>query len=272
MSRIAYDPTKDKFAAIAKKSRIIRRVLYFLLDMFFLRSWHVRRMLRDLKKERNINSILDAGSGFGQYDRHLLKIFRKATVKAVDVKQDYLEDSAFYYDKEIKKGRITFAEADLTKYEDDQKYDLVLCVDVLEHIEEDVEVMKNAHGVMNKGGFFVMHSPSHLAEEDAGDDEFFVDEHARAGYSREDLSAKFEKAGFEVFHTGYTYGKFGHASWEILIKYPMLWFTRFGFKTIIILPFYYLITLIPGLLLMRMDLGKQPAEAGTGIIGVARKK
>ncbi len=271
MSRIAYDPTKDKLAAIAKNTKVFRPILYFLLDMFFLRSWHVRRQLRKISKNKSVLNILDAGSGFGQYDRHLLKIFPKSVIKAVDVKKDYLQDCEKYYDKKIRAGRISFSEADLTTYEEEPKYDLVLCVDVLEHIEEDVKVMRNMHDVMTNGGYFIMHSPSHLAEDDAEGDEFFVDEHARAGYSKEELSEKFEKAGLKPSYIAYTYGKYGHTAWVMLIKHPMLWLTKFGFKAMIILPFYYLITLLPGLLLMRLDLYKKTDSPGTGIIGIGTK-
>lgn len=272
MSRIAYDPTKDRLANLARNTRWIRSLLYRLLDLFFLRSWHVRKQIRKLAKSQKVAAILDAGSGFGQYDRHLLRIFPDATVTAVDVKQDYLDDSAHYYKKFREKNRISFEKADLTEYTDTRTYDLVLCVDVLEHIHEDVHVMKNMRNVMNDGAFFVMHSPSHLAEEDAGEDEFFVDEHARAGYSKEELTEKFIQAGLQPFFISYTYGKFGHAAWVLLIKHPMLWLTRFGFKAMFVLPFYYLITLVPGLILMRLDLYKKSDEPGTGILGIALKK
>src|SRR5690625_812450 len=95
MSRIAYDPVKDRFAAIIRKSRGLRTLFYGLLDLFFLRSWYVRRVLKKHASpldDQGPWKLLDAGSGFGQYDRFILRQFSNVQVRAVDVKADYLDD------------------------------------------------------------------------------------------------------------------------------------------------------------------------------------
>ncbi|MEX0679747.1 MAG: methyltransferase [Balneolales bacterium] len=295
MSKIAYDPTKDKFARWIRRSRFLRTVFFKTLDLFFLRSWYVRSSLRilyrnmysrpELIRKAQVQStvrdrdttrsekwkILDAGSGFGQYDRFMLKAFPNAEIHAIDVKEDYLEDCRSYFRKEMADGRIHFDNHDLTGDElPAEYYDLVVCVDVLEHISEDVEVMKRVHGALRPGGFLVMHSPSHFSEEDAGEDEFFVDEHARAGYSKKELMEKLQKSGMEPVSLQYSYGKWGHRAWVVLIKVPMLWFTRFGIITMIWLPLYYAFTLLPGVAMMWAD-HRNDNKRGTGILGIARK-
>lgn len=275
MSKIAYDPTKDQFAKWIRRSRLLRSLFYRLLDLFFLRSWYVRSALREQYRNRFSKNeqwkLLDAGSGFGQYDRYILRKFRNARIHAVDVKQDYLDDCRFYFQRDIATGRIEFDSLDLVDQElPKTAFDLALCVDVLEHIEEDVTVMSRIRSALKPGGVFIMHSPSHYSEEDAGEDEFFVDEHARAGYSKEELRQKFEKAGLEPISLRYSYGEWGHRAWELLIKVPMLWFTRFGMKTMLWLPFYYLATLVPGLIMMAVD-RKRDNHWGTGIIGMAQR-
>ncbi len=272
MSKIAYDPTKDKFANVIRRNRFLRRLFYLILDLFFLRSWHVRRKLRGIAGSENpVSQILDAGCGFGQYDRHLLKYFPDAEVYAVDIKEDYIEDCRYYYERSKWNDRIRFEQADLLAWDQPQQYEIVLCVDVLEHIAEDVEVMRRLTDSLKKGGKLVVHSPSVYAEEDAGEDEFFVDEHARVGYSVEELSEKMQQAGLKPVDVHYTYGKYGHAAWVILIKYPMLWLTNIGFGAMVLLPFWYLLTLIPGMILNRIDAGRK-SEKGTGIVGVAVKE
>ena len=272
MSKIAYDPTKDKFAALIRRNRFLRWLFYVLLDLFFLRSWHVRKKLRETAHAYpDFTNVLDAGCGFGQYDRHLLRYFSKSQVLAVDIKQDYIEDCRYYYERSKWADRIRFQEADLLQWQHDERYEMVLCVDVLEHIEEDIEVLSHLAGSMKHGGRLVVHSPSIYAEEDAGDDEFFVDEHARVGYSVDELSEKMKKAGLTPVDVHYTHGKYGHAAWVILIKYPMLWLTNLGFGAIVLLPFWYLFTFIPGMILNRMDRNRK-SNKGTGIVGVAEKR
>ncbi|TYP95605.1 Methyltransferase domain-containing protein [Fodinibius salinus] len=274
MSRIAYDPVKDRFANFIRRFRFLRTLFYMLLDLFFLRSWYIRAVLRRFGSKLDAEGpwkLLDAGSGFGQYDRFILQQFENVTVKAVDVKADYLEDSRAYFEKEIKAGRITFEQVDLRKLKYDREFDFIICIDVLEHIEEDVKVMKNMQQSLQEDGFFLMHSPSIYSEEDAGDDDSFVDEHARVGYSKKDLRQKLLSAGLKPVHIAFTYGENGHIAWEILIKYPMLWLNSIGMWALPILMVYYLLMLPIGLVLMWLDLN-EPNTSGTGIYALGQKK
>src|SRR5699024_12414061 len=84
--------------------------------MFFLRSWYVRKILKQYGSKLDLRDrwrLLDAGSGFGQYDRFILKQFSNVEVKSVDVKTDYLNDSRQYFIDEVQAGRICFEEMDL---------------------------------------------------------------------------------------------------------------------------------------------------------------
>src|SRR5690625_6202251 len=80
MSKIDYDPIKDRFASIIRHSSVFRRIFYFILDLLFLRSWYIRKILKEegasFEKEGPWK-LIDAGCGFGQYDRFLLDHFQK---------------------------------------------------------------------------------------------------------------------------------------------------------------------------------------------------
>lgn len=214
--------------------------------------------------------LLDAGSGFGQYDRFILKAFGNVKVMAVDVKEDYLRDARHYFSKQIKEDRIQIKKADLLDFESDEKYDIIICIDVLEHIEEDVKVMRNLSAVLNTGGYFLMHSPSHYSEEDAGDEESFVDEHARAGYSKEEISDKLIQAGLTPEKVHYTYGFWGHKAWVLSVKWPMLWFNKLGMIAAAPLLIYYPLVL-PFTLLMNLADLYSVNHKGNGIYALAEK-
>ncbi|WP_083750038.1 class I SAM-dependent methyltransferase [Rhodohalobacter halophilus] len=273
MSRIAYDPVKDRFASIVRNSRLLRRIFYFLLDLFFLRSWHIRRLLKKAGRELDEKggwNLLDAGSGFGQYDRFILSTFKNVNITAVDVKEDYLLDSAHYFESWVKQKKIRFEKADLLDLSLEEKFHVIICIDVLEHIEQDVQVMKNLSNVLVPGGYFLMHSPSHYSEEDAGDEESFVDEHARPGYSKEDIKHKLQLAGFTPEKIHYTYGFWGHKAWVLSVKWPMLWFNKLGMVAVLPLLLYYPITLPFTLLMNAADLVTSNPK-GNGIYALARK-
>lgn len=273
MSRIAYDPVKDRFADIIRSSRILRTLFYNLLDLFFLRSWYVRDILRDYAPpldRRGTWHLLDAGSGFGQYDRFILNHFSNVNVTSVDVKEDYLRDSSEYFREEVEQGRIHFQKADLLNLDLKERFDMVICIDVLEHIADDRRVISNLSDALKEGGYFLMHSPSVYSEEDAGEDDSFVDEHARVGYSREEIIEKIKEAGLTPVDVAYTYGRKGHLAWELLIKYPMLWMNKIRLLALPLMAVYYLFTLPIGLILMKLDM-KSTNERGTGIYALGRK-
>lgn len=273
MSTIAYDPVKDKFAKIIRKSSFLRRVFYFLLDLFFLRSWHIRRVIQKTAKELDKKGewhLLDAGSGFGQYDRFILNRFSNVRVHSVDVKEDYLEDSRDFFKQQIKANRIQFEKADLLNLSLEKKFDYVICIDVLEHIVDDRKVIHNLKEVVRPGGYFLMHSPSHYSEEDADEDETFVGEHARAGYSKEDISEKLKSAGLQPEKIHYTYGFWGHLAWVLSIKYPMIWFNKMGMAAALLLLIYYPLVMPFCLLMNTADLFTKN-EKGNGIYALARR-
>lgn len=273
MSRIAYDPVKDRFASLIRNSVFLRTLFYRLLDLFFLRSWYIRSVLKrhaEHLEKAGSWKLLDAGCGFGQYDRFILNQFENVAVTAVDVKQDYLEDARSYFNGKGFGSRIHFRQMDLLEPDLRSKFEFVICVDVLEHIDEDRKVIQNMASVLKPDGYFLMHSPSIYAEEDAGEDETFVDEHARTGYSKEEISEKLESAGLVPVEVAYTYGSKGHRAWELLIKLPMLWLNRYKLWVLPLLAVYYLFTLPYGLLLMRQDMQSEN-EKGTGIYALAKK-
>lgn len=273
MSKIEYDPVKDKFARIVRKSKLLRRIFYVILDLIFLRSWHIRRVIK--KKGTKLEKqgpwlLLDAGSGFGQYDRFILNTFSNVKVHSVDVKEDYIGDNRHYFKNDTDRERIRFYTADLLSFESDVKFDLVICIDVLEHIEEDHLVIKNLSRCMKQDGIFVMHSPSHYSEEDADEDDTFVGEHARPGYSKEEIDKKLMEADLHPQKIHYTYGSAGHTAWVLSVKWPMLWFNKIGLFALLPLLIYYPLVLPLCLVLNAADLFTEN-ERGNGIYAVAKK-
>ena len=267
-----YDPIKNVFAGIIKKFPSFRVLFYKILDLIFLRSWYVRRELKKLRKllgDKNIN-IYDAGSGYGQYSYFISKKLNPCTIYSVDVKEDWIKDSEqFFKSRQIE--NINFAVEDLTQIDHKNKFDLILCVDVMEHIEDDVRVFQNYFNALKDGGYLLINTPSVFGGSDvhSEDEDSFIGEHARDGYSKEDLESKLQPLGFKTFQSKYTYGFWGDKAWRWGIKFPinMLNSSKLLF---IILPFYYLITLPLTLIMMYIDYSSKN-KIGTGINFIAAK-
>ncbi|NWF90163.1 MAG: class I SAM-dependent methyltransferase [Ignavibacteriaceae bacterium] len=267
-----YDPVKNVFASVIKKFPVLRIIFYQLLDLFFLRSWYVRRELKSLRKifsEKNIE-IYDAGTGFGQYSFFMNKNMQPARILSVDVKSDWIKDAKDFFAK-IKASNIQFEAEDLLQIEHADKFDLILCVDVMEHIADDAKVFQNFYRALKPSGFLLINSPSIFGGSDvhSDDDESFIGEHARIGYSKEELESKLHPLGFNTYKSQYTYGFWGDKAWRLGIKYPMQ-FLNISKMFFIVLPFYYLLTFPITYLMMMLDFN-QKNKIGSGINFIAQK-
>ena len=141
-----YDPIKRSLGKVFNQHPVLRKLFYQLLDLLLLRAWHIRKELRKCRHSSpEVKAILDAGSGFGQYTYRMARWFPAARIKAVDIKPEQIADCNQFLEKAGLSGRVKFEMGDLTQFREDNKYDLVLSVDVMEHIEEDVLVFRNFH-------------------------------------------------------------------------------------------------------------------------------
>ncbi len=267
-----YDPIKRSLGNVFNKSPFLRKNFYNLLDLLLLRTWHVHKALKAWRKENANNeiTILDAGSGFGQYSYWMTNQFSKAQILAVDVKEEQVQDSNSFFSS-IGKNNVKFEVADLTKFVQENKFDLALSVDVMEHILEDVQVFKNIHASLKSGGMLLISTPSDqggsdVHEESAGS---FIGEHVRDGYNINEIQDKLKLAGFYKIDAQYAYGTPGKISWRLSMKYPMLMLssTKLFF---IILPFYYLLTYPFAFVLNYLDT-YSTHKTGTGLIVKAWK-
>lgn len=271
-----YDPVKDRLGAFAWRSPARTKAFYRVLDLVFLRAWYVRRRLRALlapMRSRPVQ-VLDAGTGFGQYAYFLVSAFPNVAVTAVDVKADYLARARAFFARTPHAGRIRLEERDLTAPppEDEAgRYDLVLSVDVMEHIADDRAVFRGFFEVLRPGGYAVVNTPSDLGGSgvtEAGEASF-IGEHVRDGYAYAELREKLETAGLRVVGHEYTYGPPGSAAWRLLVKWPIALLSR-HLALAPLVALYYVPTFPLGLALNALDLaGRNPQ--GTGHLIVAQK-
>lgn len=267
-----YDPIKRGLGSVFNRTPFLRKVFYRLLDLLLLRAWHIRKELRIARKQLGgTGEILDAGSGFGQYSWFMSGLFRGWKIKAVDVKQEQIEDCNAFFAKTGRGEDVHFEVADLTRYRDEGRYRLILCVDVMEHILEDVDVFKNYAFSLRQGGMVLISTPSDQGGSDVHDEDedSFIEEHVRDGYNIGEIEDKLKSAGFSQVFPRYSYGWPGRISWRLSMKYPisMLNISKILY---ILLPVYYLVTFPFCLLLNFLDV-QLKHKTGTGLIVKAIK-
>jgi len=268
-----YDPIKRALGNVFNRSSGLRKLFYSLLDLLLLRAWHIHKELRSKIKEPGNSGnlqILDAGSGYGQYSYWMWKKFSGCKILAIDVKEEQVDDCNRFF-QSIGATNVRFEVGDLTKFTNPNAYDLVVCVDVMEHILEDELVFRNYNASMKQGAMLIISTPSDQGGSDVhGEDQTsFIEEHVRDGYNIKDIEDKLKRAGFSKVEARYSYGAPGKIAWRLSMKYPilMLGVSKLFF---IVLPFYYVIAYPVSFVLNYFDTYmKHPT--GTGLIVKAWK-
>jgi len=266
-----YDPIKRSLGTVFNKNPFLRKLFYNLLDLLLLRAWHIKKEINLWAKNKNDNlSILDAGSGFGQYVYFLSKKNQSWKITGADIKEEQVEDCNNFFRK-IGRNQVSFCVEELTSFSVSAAFDLILSVDVMEHIEEDVLVFKNFHASLKQDGMVLISTPSDQGGSDVHDHdhESFIEEHVRDGYGISEIQEKLKMAGFRKTEARYNYGIPGKISWKLSMKYPimMLNISRLFF---VLLPFYFIIAFPFALVLNFLDINMSHST-GTGLIVKAWK-
>jgi SAM-dependent methyltransferase len=166
---------------------------------------------------------------------------------------------------------VRFEVGDVTEHVAPEAHDLVVCVDVMEHIEEDEKAMSNYSASLKPGGMLIISTPSDQGGSDVHEkgESSFIEEHVRDGYNIHDIEAKLRRNGFSRVEACYSYGVPGRISWRLSMKWPLLMLnaSRLFF---IILPFYYVIAYPIAWLLNWADVSTTH-RTGTGLIVKAWK-
>lgn len=268
-----YEPLKGRLARLFLRSPWLKRLLFFLSRQVFLRELEVRRALRRLAAEGfRPRRILDAGTGYGQYALALKRFFPEARILSVDINPAcvaQLQDLC-------RRGGVAGVEArvaDLLDFQLDEPVDLVLNVDVVEHIQDDRRVFRVFGQVLAPGGLLLLHTPAMedgLSEEEVLRRTPAVGEHAREGYTRAMLRERLAQAGLEEVALRSTYGPAGGLAWHLGVRGPLR-ALKAGFWTLPLVLAWSALSLLPVRLLNALAL-RSDGRRGGCLLALARKR
>jgi ubiquinone/menaquinone biosynthesis C-methylase UbiE len=173
----------------------------------FIRSRYFRRFTGALKPER----VLDAGCGAGDYALFMAEQWPQARVCAVDVDNAQILKNRETISR-MKMANIEFARQDITSLADDETYDLITCIDALEHIEDQTTVLRNFRRALKRGGALYLHIPlarprpvpfsKHLHSMH----EWSEHEHIAPMRTKDELLEMIQEAGLKISRWQYTFG------------------------------------------------------------------
>lgn len=91
-----------------------------------------------LGKESKYDSILDVACGGGLVTKELQKRFKPKKIIGIDISRAMIKRAKEYDSENLIKWKV----GDIFEYNVKEKFDLVTCVDILEHVDDDLGFLK----------------------------------------------------------------------------------------------------------------------------------
>ena len=171
----------------------------------YVRNFLVFSTIKNLSKKYKIKNICEIGCGVGILSSKLGK--NNFFVEAFDIDR-YAINLAKKYNK---KKNVNFFSKDVLSLKTAKKYDLVLAIEVLEHIKNDTKALNNIARILNQKGFLLITVPIN--------EKYRTEFDNRSGhirrYNEMDLIKKLKKEKFIVFKEKY-------------FNFPLLWLWYFN--------------------------------------------
>jgi len=176
-------------------------------DYFIGRKCRSQWLLRELSlvgsnKTFRLKKCLDAGCDDGTITVLLAKRYPEWQITGIDKNEEAIRVAKYRkHLYEIK--NVHFAQADLFGLDrlsfDKGTFDLVVILDVMEHIKDDIVLLKKSNQLLSSEGILILHVP-------ARDQYHFLKKpylrphpnHVRSGYSEDEIIHKLERTGFRV--------------------------------------------------------------------------
>lgn len=116
--------------------------------------------------------ILDLGAGTGQTTVELARAYPHATVRGVDLDADSVAAAVERASREGVADRVSFSHADALSFDTDDRFDLVVCFEVLHDTGDPAGVLRNARRLLAPGGAVLIADDKGSETFEAPGDEF----------------------------------------------------------------------------------------------------
>lgn len=148
--------------------------------------WYNQWTLKKFKKFLS-GDILEVGCGIGNFTKSLKEY---DNVYAIDIDESYIDEV-----KKIVSEKAGVGDIEAGKYFfKNKKFDTIVCINVLEHIEKDQQALSNIYKLLKEDGHLILLVPAHnflfgRIDESIG--------HFRR-YASKELIKKLEALGFKI--------------------------------------------------------------------------
>ncbi len=165
-----------------------------------------RNLLRLLPKGLKPSAVLDAGSGPGVITFLLARRYPEAEVVGVDILESEI-DASCAIARRAGIGNVSFQSGRIGELSWIDHFDLIICIDILEHIQDDRAALANLVQCLRPGGTLLLHVPSLYRRYPFARKRinFDVPTHVRPGYEMKQVLAMAREVGLTVLDSGRTF-------------------------------------------------------------------
>lgn len=120
------------------------------------------------KDTQDCFTVLDVGSGVGIYAIHVARSFPYSEVLGLDISPEQVEISNSISQRLGLGGRARFVAGDAEDFALNQKYDYIMCTELLEHVLDPVKILANIRKHCRRSTKVIVEVPQYFGDNEAG--------------------------------------------------------------------------------------------------------
>jgi len=157
----------------------------------------------------SFSSVLDIGCAHGHYSIRIARKYPNSKVKGIDINEKEL-DVGRLVKKKFGLNNLNFEKRDICAGLIGEKYELVLLLQVIEHLKYDGAVLKEIRNMINDNGHLIITAPNLESAVIKRLQRYIkITGHYRAGYKLEDLAILVRASNFKIKQIKYLSGTIG---------------------------------------------------------------
>jgi len=212
--------TSKQLQRYPQMAKLIHFLFGYTLVANYARATVFIKILKKLPYQQ-FKKVLDIGCGWGEYAFMMAEGLPKASVTALDVKANNLNEVEAAIPKMGVKNLVTHLGDVKSLQMDRESLDFAYAVDVFEHIDEKEMPFQEVYQLLKPGGYLLVKVPNATQNTllpngwFSDHHDWLEDEHIGQVYDLEQLKARFRAEGYTITFASYSDGIISRLAWEV---------------------------------------------------------
>jgi SAM-dependent methyltransferase len=180
-----------------------------------IRNVHLLNALHH--SDLNHRRVLDVGSGRGYLLFYLARQFPGGDFEGIELDARHTRECELAA-KEAELNNLSFHQGTIQILQDAPVYDLIISIDVLEHVPDDIGMLQKMARILQPGGKIAIHVPLRHQIQRRIFPVFrhhTIEDHVRDEYLPAEIADKVVATGLEVEEINYGFGYMGELAFEL---------------------------------------------------------